>query len=305
MNILDLLIPQTMERQRARARQSFQAGLQQPQVFNTEEFPLEALQKNYEKGYGLPYPTRQAPSPTAPIEGMTTDPNRQTTVAPANMPIELVAPRTLEQRSMRAAGIEGQSAAEKDLSALQYYGEQKPRMEGFFEDVGEDIGEYDIPASVGGFQRQPQAQTAEPGESYGNLVWDPKIGSYRQQELASGKWGTVGKAPSPGSGQDPYDDIYQDALNTYKAIIAKAKIDPAQAMLLTMIPPEKSQPLVEGLVTPHLTPDERRQLEQAIQIMDKIQQVRRSGLNLGQLPMEQDQQDAATAEGFLKRHMGQ
>jgi hypothetical protein len=301
-----------MGMQRSRARQSFQAGLQLPEILNLEEIPLATLQKmaeQFEKGYDLPYPRQPAATPTSGMEGMTFDPNRQATVQPpANMPLELVAPRSLEESSLRQAGIQGKSAAEQTLSGLQHYGEQMPRMEGFFEDVGEDPGEYDIPASVGGFQRYPMpdvAGPAKPGESYGPLEWDPRIGSYRQQELGTGEWKTVGKAPGEGgAGEDPEAEEYKRALDTYKAL--NQRLDPVTGLMLqNMGANALKDPSVQDRIKGKLTAMEQKQLEYALQYIDYYQNKRRGQLGLGQIPTEQTQAEAATAESFLKKHIGQ
>lgn len=303
-SFLELFAPQWTELQRARARQQFQAGLQQPEIFQTENYPLQQLAQSYEKGYGVPYPRQQMPSPTAAIEGMTTDPNRGTTIQPpANLPLELVKPRSLEESTLRQAGIQGRGGAEKDLSSLQYYGENMPRLEGFFEDAGEDVGEYDIPASVGGFQRN---QPTEPGKSYGDPYFDTRTQSLLQRETGSGEVSRIAGAPGEagtGAGKGPEEEEYKRALDTYKAL--NERLDPITAQLLQSLGGAALQnPDVQDRIKGKLTPMEQKQLEYALQYIDWYQKRRSQQFGLGQIPTEQNQAEAATAESFLKKHIG-
>ncbi len=55
-NFLEMFAPQWMEKQRALARQKFQAGLQQPEMFQTGEMPIGQMMGSYEKGYGTDWP---------------------------------------------------------------------------------------------------------------------------------------------------------------------------------------------------------------------------------------------------------
>jgi hypothetical protein len=269
MGFLDYLIPQTMQHQRNLARDRFQTAVRQPEMFQMENAPLTPqMRSDYQQGWNVPYPTQQMPSPTAPIEGMTTDPNRGTTIQPPeNLPVEFVQPRSLEESTLRQSGIQGRAGAEKTLSGLEHYGQGMPRMEGFFEDVGEDIGDYDIPASVGQFQRN---EPTEPGESYSLPQWDEKSGQYRYYEQTTGepRWG--GKGFDPSAGGDPEEKQLKEHMDSYKAITGKVgRIDPALAMLMGQMgssffgDPSNVQQL-QGI----LTPMEQRIVQMNLQYME-------------------------------------
>jgi hypothetical protein len=296
MNIWDLLIPKTMENQRGLARQRFQAGLTQPEMFQTENMPIPQMVQNYEKGYGMPWPQQQAPSPTAPIEGMTTDPNRGTTIqGPENMPIEYIEPRSLEQSAMRQSGIKGRSGMEQTVSGLEYAGQQMPRMEGFFEDAGEDIGDYDIPASIGGFQRP---QPTEPGKSYGDPYFDPQTQSLLQEEAETGEVSKIAGAPAggSGSGEDREADEYKRALDTYKAL--NERLDPFTALLIERLGVGAlKDPGVQARIKGKLSPDEQRALEMSLQYMEWYNTRRQQQYKLG--PVTSDR-EASTADEFLR-----
>jgi hypothetical protein len=302
MNILDLLIPQAMEGQRGRARQKFQAGLQQPEVFQTESMPIPQMVGAYEKGYGMPYPTQPGQSPTAAIEGMTTDPNRQTTIQPPeNLPIEYISPRSLEEGSMRSAGMQGRAGMEGKISGLEYGGGQMPRLEGFFEDAGEDIEEYDIPASMGQFQRH---EPTEPGKSYADPYWDLKTQSLLQKETETGEVSRVAGAPAAGggggAGDDPEADEYKRALDTYKAL--NQRLDPMTAMMIErMGSAALKDPNVQARIKGTLSEPEQRQHEYALGFMEYYNKKTQDKYRTGQIPSQVSDQEAATAEGFMQR----
>lgn len=232
-SFFEMLTPRYHEEQRRLARNKFAAGIAQPEIFETENFPLAELAAAYEKGYGMPYPTRQ---PTAPMPVSPTAPEHTQNLA-TNMPIELVEPRSLEESTMRTAGMQGRAGAEKDISSLQHYGQQMPRLEGFFEDVGEDVGEYDIPRSLGQFQKYAPA---EPGKSYGDPYFDQRVGALLQKETGSGEVSKIAGAPGAGGsdggsggGDSQRDELFKQHLASYKAITGKVgRINPTIALMM-------------------------------------------------------------------------
>jgi hypothetical protein len=218
-SFLDLFAPQWQEQQRQIQRDRFKSGLQQPELFNTENMPIPQMVQAYEKGYGMPYPQQQAPSPTAAIEGMTTDPNRGTTIQPPeNMPVEYVQPRSLEESSIRGSEIKGRSDMAGKFAGTQYGYERQSEMEGMFPDAADDIGSMDIPATAGFKQYEP----TEPGDS----------------------------------GDDPKNVEFKQNLDSYTKITGKVgRINPALAMMMGQMgsafftDPSKVQQL-QGILTP-------------------------------------------------------
>lgn len=304
MGIWELLTTSEEDRRR-RAREAFQAGMMQPQIFQTQDFPIEQMAPAYQKGYGMPYPTRQMPNPTAGMQGMTFDPNRgQQVVQPANLPIEYVQPRSAMEMATNQANIAGSGLAETKLSELEGLGAGAGRIRGYFDDLGADPDEYDI-AGLGGFGRIPQGEQ-DPGTSYTPPEWVPNIGAYRQYEQTEGQTGPGKAIYSPqqkkegGADDDPLVKEYERALNTYKAF--NQRLDPMTQLLINQIGPAAlKDPGVQDRIKGRLQPEEQKQLEFALQFINYYQQRRRRQYGLGQIPAEQTQQEAATAEDFLKR----
>lgn len=233
-SFLELFAPQWTEQQRARSRQQFLTGLQQPEVFQTGDYPIAEMVKAYEHGYGMPYPTRQAPSPTAGMEGMTFSPERgQQVVQPINMPIEYIQPRTAMDAALRGAGIQGSTAGETKLSEMQHLYERMPDMEGF---LGDDAGELDLP-STAGFERYPQAPMGaarKMPEQWGPISYDKYGHAYAINETTGEPKSLWGKPSEGGAGgADAESEEFKRNLDSYKAITGKVgRIDPALAMLM-------------------------------------------------------------------------
>jgi len=203
-SFLDLFAPEWQEQQRQLARQRFQAGLQQPELFNTKDMPIPQMAQDYEKGYGVPYPTQRMPSPTAAIEGMTTDPNRGTTIAPVppeNMPIEYVQPRSAQDMAMRGAGIQGQALGQKRTSELDFY-----------RGLGEDyFGEEDIDLpSTAGFKRYEPTTPGESQPFFGERKWDPKVNAYVQSAPGQpDEWSPKATQDGGGTGEPEQQKEYE------------------------------------------------------------------------------------------------
>jgi hypothetical protein len=228
-SFLELFAPQWSENQRLQARQRFQAGLQQPQMFRMDDMPIPItpqLRQDYEKGFGIPYPARQVQPPTAGMSGMTFDPNRQQEIQqPVNMEVEYIPPRTAQEMALRGADIQGQALGQKRTSEYDFY-----------RDLGEDYfgdDDIDLPSTVG-FQRYEPAPLGESEPQYGERVWDPKVGAYVQSaEGEPDKWSPKASAGEPGSGKDPQEQKFKENLDSYKAITGKVgRINPTLAMMM-------------------------------------------------------------------------
>jgi hypothetical protein len=269
-SFLDLFAPQWQEKQRQIARQRFQAELQQPQMFNMEQSPIpsETMRQSYEQGYGIPYPQQQAPSPTAAIEGMTTDPNRGTTIEPPeNLPIEYVNPR-----------IEGMGVGAKRAGEVEHY-------QGLGSDFwdGTDPEDSFIPSNIdpyatAGFKRY---DLPEPGESepvYGERVWDPKVGAYVQS--AEGQPDEWSPKPNVGPGGGDSADLYKQALDTIKAL--DKRLDPKDIAFLSIAAKmgrrldtdQEVQQRIQG----KLSPQELRIVQNALNYIEKQQQQNFGGM---------------------------
>ena len=296
MGILDYLIPQTMEQQRTLARQRFGAGLAQPQMFDIENAQITPqMVQDYERGYGIPYPTRQMPSPTAGMTGMTFDPNRGAAIQqPQNLPIEYVPPRSAEDIALREAGIQGRAETEKTFSGLQYAGEQRPRLEGFFQDYGEDIEDYDIPGTLGQFQKPGPA---EPQKRWGPIQYDKYGHAYTVEETTQepkSLWG----APSEGAdgGKTQEDRDFEQALAIVKEF--NERMDPWVAQMIGLMGAKAlNNPLVQEKIKGKLNPYEELQYQMALQFIDYHQTRRQKRYGLGPT---QPQGEAATADQFLR-----
>ena len=294
-SFLDLFAPQWQEKQRQIARQRFQAELQQPQMFNMEQSPIpsETMRQSYEQGYGIPYPQQQAPSPTAAIEGMTTDPNRGTTIEPPeNLPIEYVNPRSLEERTQQAGRIEGMGVGAKRAGEVEHY-------QGLGSDFwdGTDTEDSFIPSNIdpyttAGFKR-PGATDNDPMVSipgYGQMP--ASIGYHYLQD--QGKPGQddimvdpdqEGPLPSMPSqhayhymqqqtGGEERDRKYKQALDTIKAL--DKRLDPKDIAFLSIAAKmgrrldtdQEVQQRIQG----KLSPQELRIINNALNYIEQEQQ---------------------------------
>jgi hypothetical protein len=189
---------------------------------------------------------------------------------------------------------------EGKISGLEYGGGEMPRLEGFFEDAGEDIEEYDIPASMGQFQRH---EPTEPGKSYGDPYWDLKTQSLLQQETGTGEVSKVAGAPAGGgggAGDDPEADEYKRSLDTYKAL--NQRLDPMTAMMIErMGSAALKDPSVQARIKGTLSTMEQRQHEYSLQFIEYYNKKRQGQYGLEQIPSQVADQEAATAEDFMQR----
>ena len=144
---------------------------------------------------------------------------------------------------------------EKTFSGLEYAGDQRGRLQGFFKDYDEDIGDRDIPAALGQFQRyEPDAGGTSYGDPYKGL-----FGNYWQRNLQTNQREPAYKQPSdggPGSGGDPAEKEFKQHLDSYKAITGKVgRMNPVLAMMMGQMgsqffsDPSNVQQL-QGILTP-------------------------------------------------------
>jgi len=267
MGIWELLTTSEEDRRR-RAREAFQAGMMQPQIFQTQDFPIEQMAPAYQKGYGMPYPTRQMPNPTAGMQGMTFDPNRgQQVEQPANLPIEYVQPRSAMEMATNQANIAGSGLAETKLSELEGLGGGAGRIRGYFDDLGADPDEYDI-AGLGGFGRIPQG---EQPEKWGPIQYD-KYGQAYSIEETTGEPKSLWGAPTSGSGTGSENEKRLETALTVrdKASITierfRDRVDPQKLAMMKLLGLDAmNDPDTAALVKGRLTPQEQYEIMRMMQ----------------------------------------
>jgi len=283
MGALDLFFPNTMQEQRlakiqemklAQMRADALRGMEGQFHVEGSQIPgwTERVARESASAGDIPLSMFQsrAPSPTAAIEGMTTDPNRGTTIAPVppeNLPVEYIQPRSAQDMAMRGADIQGRALGQQRKSEFDFY---RGLGENYF---GED--DINLPETVGFKFNRPE----QPGSSYDLIETVDEFGKPVQQYVQEGQEGQWPIYQDPaktgsgtGSGKDP--DKYKRALDTIKAL--DKRLHPKDVALLTLAAKMgrrlDTDPEVQQRIAGKLSPQELRIVQNALNYIEKQQQ---------------------------------
>jgi hypothetical protein len=275
MNILDLLIPNTLSKRRQREEDERKLAAQQfntlkaiPENFQTEQMPIPQMMPLWERATGQQWPTQPA---ERPVPGSTPPGTSGDMIqGPENLPIEYISPRSLEESSTRQTEITGRSDMAGKFAGAKYGLERKEEMRGMFPDAGDDIEGMDIP-STAGFQRY---EPTKPGESqppmFGEREWDAKLNAYVQS--APGEPDEWSPKASAGGGQGGANDQKLERAFAVRESASRIidrfvdRVDPQKLALMKMLGVEAmDDPDVASMVRGKLSPAEQREIFKMMQ----------------------------------------